>query len=93
MAIFQRGETIILQISIRNEGILVDPSEAPKVTAYDPAGEAAIEDEEMVQVDTGIYSYDHQTDGDSLTGWYPVRYTVEDSGRITIEDDGFEVKE
>ena len=92
MARYQRTETIILAIDIKTAaGVLTNPSVIPKITVTNPDGSAVVDNQNMVNVATGQYTYDYTPALAAVLGWHRVRYTVTDSGRVIIEDDGFEL--
>ncbi len=92
MRIFQRGDSILIQIEIRDyENDLVDPDTA-LITIVDPEEEEVITEETMDREDTGKYYY-HWNSEDMPRGVYLVKIRVSDDpwmavdyGRFRLED-------
>ena len=87
---FQRPETIVSELEVRDQNYtLVDPSSIPKIDITDPAGTSVVTAQSMTKVTTGKYSYDYTPAGTAVLGWYGVKITVTDGGRVTIARGGF----
>ena len=94
MATFQRGETIVCSITVKDsDGTLTSPATSTKITITDKQGIAVVDNQAMTNTGdaTGYFHYDYGTTT-ALRGDYKVRYTATDGTRITIEDDSFHLE-
>jgi len=70
MAIFERGETYVHRVDIRNRsGIKTDPSTV-SITIYDPCNIALITHQSMVSDATGEYYYNYSISNTAMYGKY-----------------------
>jgi hypothetical protein len=94
MAVFQRGETVVMSLEIKDSaGIYVDPATVPMVKVTDPSGSVLVNDLAMIKDAVGKYHYDY-TPGDTAgLGVYEVRYKAIDGLRTTKLRDSFVVEE
>jgi len=94
MGIFQRGETVVMSLEIKDSaGVYVDPASTPTLKVTDPGGSVVINDLAMTKDAVGKYHYDY-TPGDSAgLGGYTVRYRAVDGPRTTKLRDSFVVEQ
>jgi hypothetical protein len=90
MANFERTETIICSITIKNSsGTLVDPATSVKIGVTAPNNTAVVTAQDMTNDSVGAYHYDYTPAATVSLGEYKVRYTATDGARVTIQDDVF----
>ncbi len=88
---YHKGETVICSCLVKNtSGVLTNPANSMKITIYDSANGAEINNVDMVKDSTGTYHYDFQT-ASAFKGKYTVNYVAIDGTRISIETDTFEL--
>ena len=93
MDTFQRGETVICSLQVKNSaGTLVNPDTSTKVTITDPNGSAVVGGTAMTNDSTGNYHYDYTSGGAATLGVYSAKFEAIDSGRTTIAVDRFRVE-
>lgn len=91
---YQRGETVILTLEVRNRsGTLVNSGSVPTITVRDAAGTLIVDNQAMTNVSTGQYEYTHNIGVAVATGWWPVTASAVDASKTTIAQWGFEVFE
>ena len=101
MASFDRGETVICSIEIKDStGAYKDPSDdiaSPsthtKITISDHQNGVEVNAVGMTRDSIGKYHYDWASTSTDLCGRYTVLYKATDDSRITIETDTFELEE
>ena len=94
MAVFQRGETVVLSLEIKDSaGSYVDPASVPTVKVTDPGGSVVVNDIAMTKDAVGKYHYDYTSAGTAAVGPYNVRYKAVDGSRTTKLRDSFVVEE
>ena len=92
MAQFNRGETIICSVLVKNSaGTLVDPQTSMKITIKDANNGAEVNNVDMTKTATGTYHYDFNSTASSMKGLYTVLYKATDGTRISICQDSFEL--
>lgn len=92
MVSFERGEAVVLSITIKTPaGVLTDPATSTKITVTDPGGTAVIDAVSMDQDSTGTYHYDYPSADDALEGEYDVLYVAVNNSRTTKHKDKFEI--
>lgn len=92
MASYQRGETVILTISITDSaGAAASPTTSMVIRIKDPHGTRQVEDSAMTEDATGSYHYDYAIASDADLGEWQAEYIATDSGRVTIQTDSFTV--
>lgn len=91
---FQRSETVICRIEVRNAetGNLVDPATSMKITITDPSGAKKVDNQAMSPDALGKYHTDYTIPTDGGLGRWNVEYVATDGARITIERDTFTVE-
>lgn len=87
MAKFNLGETIYLQIEIKDPitGVLTDPDTSITIQVNDPTGTEFLATDDMVRLSTGIYAYNLATLSNSVKGNYQVKFQTIDGVFTTIE--------
>ena len=90
--LFQKGETIICSITVKDGATLTDPATSMNISIYDPQGGINISSTAMTKDSTGTYHYDYATASLTLMGVYSVVYTATDGTRITIEKETFSLE-
>jgi len=94
MAVFQRGETVVLSLEVKNSaGSYVDPASTPTVKVKDPAGTVVVNEAQLVKDAVGKYHYDYTSADTAAVGPYNVRYKAVDGSRTTKLRDSFVVEE
>ena len=94
MAVFQRGETVVLNLEVKNSaGSYVDPASTPTVKVKDPAGTVVVNEAQLVKDTVGKYHYDYTSADTAAVGPYNVRYKAVDGSRTTKLRDSFVVEE
>ena len=91
MVTFQKGETVILLLTVYIDDVKTDPDSA-KVTIRDPDGIIVVDGESMTKVELGEYSYDYTIPLDAKTGYFIVSYAATSGVRTTIVTDKFYVE-
>jgi hypothetical protein len=90
---FQCTETIVSELEVRDQNsVLVDPSSVPKIDITDPDGTSVVTAQNMTKTAVGKYSHDYTPAAAAVPGWYGVKFTVTDGGRVTIARDGFDLE-
>lgn len=94
MASFQRGETIICSVEVKNAaGTYIDPATSMKITILDPLGVKQVDDQSMTKDDVGKYHRDWTSSATASLGTYKSQFKATDGSRISREDETFEVVE
>lgn len=94
MAMFQRGETIICSLTVRDsDGDLYDPDASVKITITDGRGIAQVNLVDMTNDSVGQYHYDFNSAAAHHAGRYRIRCRCVDCGRTTIVDLWFELED
>jgi len=94
MAVFQRGETVVLSLEVKNSaGSYVDPASTPTVKVKDPAGTVVVNEAQMVKDAVGKYHYDYTSADTAAPGSYNVRYRAVDGLRTTKLRDSLVLEE
>ena len=92
---FQKCETVICSIEVRNAaGTLIDPS-SMQISILDASGGVALAYTNMSKDPspvTGKYYTDYLIPADIRGGTYTVLYKATDASRISIHKDTFEVE-
>jgi len=91
---FQRGETIVCRIEVRNAetSTLTDPATSMKITITDPDGTNKVDAQSMTKDAVGKYHTDYTIPADGKLGRWNVKYVATDGARVTIEKDTFTVE-
>ena len=94
MAVFQRGETVVLSLEVKDSaGSYVDPASTPTIKVKDPAGTVVVNEGQMLKDAVGKYHYDYTSADTAALGPYNVRYKAVDGPRVTKLRDSFVVEE
>lgn len=82
---FDIGEHVICFLETKKLGINVDLDAMPTFSVYDPDGTvlAAVDGEDMIENDTGMFQYDLATVG-LVAGVYRAKARAVHAARITI---------
>ncbi len=75
------GQTVTIGVEIKDSGTpglltLLDPTEIPTVTIFNPAGTAIVTDGVMSSISTGKYAYYHQTLPADAVGQYTATFNA-----------------
>ena len=91
MALYQRGETHVGRITIRNQAGVVTTPTTIKETIYDPCGYVILNSGSMASESTGKYFYNYTLSSTATYGRYTSKVTATVSGYVAIFKDEFYV--
>jgi 2-keto-4-pentenoate hydratase/2-oxohepta-3-ene-1,7-dioic acid hydratase in catechol pathway len=95
MKSFERGETVVLDITLRDHQTqeLIDPGTYVKCTITGPTGAVVVNAQAMSKWSTGRYHYDYTSAVDAVLGVYQVLFDISDLGRVTKKREVFEIRQ
>jgi len=79
--IVSAGQTVLVGIEVKKNDFvtgrqLLDPTEVPTATIYNPSGTALVTDQVMTKQDTGVYAYSHLTVPGQTLGMHTGSFNV-----------------
>ena len=90
--IFQPGETVILQVTVRDlDGVLVTLAVLPTIRLEDPATGVKLEDVDMTPDSAGVYHTDYDLLANAKVGTWNAEVTAVNGTRVTIQGFTFRV--